>query len=88
MERDGFAHVFEYRRPPAIQNDCSMCHQNQTADFEVYEVFVERAEDALARVRAGDMPRCDGSVRCPPESALSPADYAVLEQWLRDGMPE
>lgn len=73
---------------PWLATHCSQCHQNQTADFEVYEVFAERAEDALARVRAGDMPRCTGSVRCDAEDALSPSDYAVLEQWIRDGMPE
>ena len=65
-----------------------MCHMNQTQNFEDYQVFVEVAESALARVRAGDMPRCDGGLRCPAEERLDEADYAVLEQWIRDGMPE
>jgi hypothetical protein len=73
---------------PWIEARCSACHSNQTSDFRDYEVFVTRAEEALSRVRAGDMPRCAGSVRCAPEDALAPADYAVLEQWIRDGMPQ
>ncbi len=73
---------------PWLQEHCSQCHSNQTADFEDYTVFAERAEDALARVRTGDMPRCGGGVRCAPQMTLSPSDYAVLEQWVRDGAPE
>ncbi|MCA9554156.1 MAG: hypothetical protein KC933_29245 [Myxococcales bacterium] len=73
---------------PWIEARCSACHSNQTSDFRDYDVFITRAEDALARVRSGDMPRCAGSVRCPTEEALAPADYAVLEQWIRDGMPQ
>lgn len=84
---DGNAVTFEQVQP-WLSTHCSQCHQNQTADFEDYEVFVERAEQALARVRSGDMPRCAGSVRCDAEAALSAQDYAVLEQWIRDGMPQ
>lgn len=73
---------------PWLTTHCAQCHQNQTADFLVYDAFVERAEEALARVRSGDMPRCQGSVRCPTDAALAPADYSVLEQWIRDGMPQ
>lgn len=73
---------------PWLQANCSTCHNNQTANFEDYAVFVERAEEALARVRTGDMPRCGGGIRCPPELTLSPSDFAVLEQWVRDGAPE
>lgn len=73
---------------PWIQTHCSACHMNQTANFEDYEVFADRAEDALSRVRSGDMPRCQGSLRCDEDQALSPTDYAVLEQWIRDGLPE
>jgi len=84
---DGNAVTFEQVQP-WLSTHCSQCHQNQTADFEDYEVFVERAEQALARVRSGDMPRCAGSVRCDADAALSAQDYAVLEQWIRDGMPQ
>jgi hypothetical protein len=73
---------------PWIQSNCSQCHMNQTQNFETFEVFAELAEDALSRVRTGDMPRCTGGVRCPDEQRLAPADYAVLEQWLRDGKVE
>jgi ligand-binding sensor domain-containing protein len=73
---------------PWIRAECSQCHMNQTQNFEDYEVFVHVAESALARVRFGDMPRCDGGLRCPTEERLQPADYAVLEQWIRDGMPK
>lgn len=84
--RDGVTTFADVK--PWLAAHCSQCHRNQTADFEQYDVFIERAEDALARVRAGDMPRCAGSVRCPEAMTLSPDDYAVLEQWIRDGMPE
>lgn len=73
---------------PWIQEQCSMCHMNQTQNFEDFEVFAEIAEAALARVRSGDMPRCDGGLRCPSEQRLQQEDYAVLEQWIRAGMPE
>jgi hypothetical protein len=73
---------------PWIQERCSMCHMNQTQNFEDYSTFVEVAENALTRVRSGDMPRCDGGLRCPSEQRLPEDDYAVLEQWIRDGMPE
>ena len=73
---------------PWIQERCSMCHMNQTQNFEDYEVFVEVAESALARVRSGDMPRCNGGLRCPSEERLTEDEYLVLEQWIRDGMPE
>lgn len=73
---------------PWIQANCSQCHMNQTQNFETYEVFLEVAEASLSRVRTGDMPRCDGGVRCSDEMRLSEDDYAVLEQWLRDGKVE
>jgi hypothetical protein len=73
---------------PWIQDRCSMCHMNQTQNFEDYEVFASVAESALSRVRSGDMPRCTGGLRCPSEQRLEEADYLVLEQWIRDGMPE
>ena len=73
---------------PWIDDRCAVCHSNQTQDFRDDEVFRAIADDALTRVRSGDMPRCAGGVRCPPESALSPDDYAVLERWIRAGRPE
>ena len=73
---------------PWVQERCSMCHMNQTQNFEDYEVFQAIAEDALIRVRSGDMPRCGGGVRCSPEETLTSEQYAVLEQWIRDGTPE
>lgn len=73
---------------PWVMENCSQCHSNQTQNFEDYEVFRGISEGALARVRSGDMPRCEGGVRCAPEEAMSPEQYAVLEQWLRDGTPE
>ncbi|MEQ9501452.1 MAG: hypothetical protein RIT81_31570 [Deltaproteobacteria bacterium] len=76
---------FERDVIPWIQANCSQCHSNQTQDFETYEVFSEIAEDALSRVRRGDMPRCTGGVLCSPEQRLTAEQYAVIEQWLRDG---
>lgn len=73
---------------PWITENCSQCHRNQTQDFEDRGVFAEVAEEALFRVKNGDMPRCGGGVRCPEGEALDPSSYAVLEQWLRDGKME
>jgi hypothetical protein len=73
---------------PWVTQRCSACHRNQIQDFENYEVLKALATKALSRVRSGDMPRCTGSLRCAPEDRLQPADYAVLEQWLRYGLPE
>ncbi len=73
---------------PWIEAHCALCHANQTQDFRQVDVFRGVASEALTRVRSGDMPRCAGGVRCPPESYLSPDEYAVLEQWIRAGLPE
>jgi hypothetical protein len=58
-----------------------MCH----ADFTDIGVFSPIAEDALQRVRSGDMPRCTGGLPCPGEQHLTADDYAVLEGWIRGG---
>ncbi len=79
---------FERDVVPWIQTNCAQCHSNQTQDFEDYAVFAEIAEGALSRVRRGDMPRCTGGVLCSPEQRLTAEQYAVLEQWLRDGKAE
>ncbi len=71
---------------PWITVHCAACHQNATADFDRYEVFAERAEAALARVRSGDMPRCAGGRPCA-EARLDEPDYAVVERWIRQGKP-
>lgn len=78
---------FEADVKPWVAMNCSRCHQNQTQDFEDYAVFKERAEAALARVRSGDMPRCDGGLPCA-EARLEPSAYQVLESWIRDGKVE
>ncbi|MBI4816359.1 MAG: hypothetical protein HY791_08875 [Deltaproteobacteria bacterium] len=67
-----------------LRAHCVRCHANQTQDFLDYEVFVTRADEALRRVRSGDMPRCEGGVRCK-EPILSPGDWSVLERWIRGG---
>lgn len=71
---------------PFIGQYCATCHQNATADFRDVAVFRARAEASLARVRTGDMPRCDGGRPCAER--LAPAAYAVLERWIRQGKPE
>lgn len=73
---------------PWIQDNCSRCHMNQTQNFEDFEVFGSVAEDALRRVRSGDMPRCSGGVRCGSDQNLLEPEYAVLEQWIRSGKAE
>lgn len=73
---------------PWISANCSLCHRNQTQNFEDYDVFSEKADIALARVRAGDMPRCAGGLPCPPEQRLAAETYSVLEEWIRAGKPE
>ncbi|MCC7386088.1 MAG: hypothetical protein IT384_29850 [Deltaproteobacteria bacterium] len=83
----GAAATFEQDVKPWIDRHCAACHRNQTADFEQYEVFVERADLALSRVRAGDMPRCEGAQVCSEDRRLEPQDYAVLESWIRAGKP-
>lgn len=72
---------------PWVEMYCSKCHQNQTQNFEDFAVFSEKAEQALTRVRSGDMPRCDGGLPCS-EARLNPAEYSVLENWIRDGKAE
>ena len=71
---------------PFIGQHCAACHQNATADFRDVAVFRARAEASLARVRTGDMPRCDGGRPCAER--LAPAAYEVLERWIRQGKPE
>jgi len=71
---------------PWIQTHCALCHSTHTADFTDPAVFRARAEDALRRVRAGDMPRCNGALRCGPEQLLT--DYPLLEGWIRGGYAE
>jgi ligand-binding sensor domain-containing protein len=66
---------------PWIQANCAMCH----SDFVDPVVFTPKAETALQRVQIGDMPRCTGGVPCPTEQRLEPAQYAVLEGWIRGG---
>jgi hypothetical protein len=78
---------FEAEVQPWIAMYCSRCHQNQTQDFEDYAVFKERAEEALARVRSGDMPRCDGGLPCST-ARLEESAYQVLASWIRDGKVE
>ena len=78
---------FERDLKPWITQRCAQCHSNQTADFRAYEVFAPRAETSLNRIRTGDMPRCEGGLVCPSGQRLTPADYAVLDQWIRAGKP-
>jgi hypothetical protein len=66
---------------PWLTAHCVMCH----ADFTDIGVFSPIAEDALQRVRSGDMPRCTGGLPCPGEQHLTADDYAVLEGWIRGG---
>jgi hypothetical protein len=66
---------------PWLQQRCTSCH----ADFADPVAFSPKAESALQRVRTGDMPRCTGGVPCPQTQWLMPADYAVLEGWIRGG---
>ncbi len=73
---------------PWLEENCLRCRGNQTADYGDYNVFVTRANQALLRVRTGDMPRCDGGVRCDEGQALNPQNYAVLDQWIRSGLTE
>lgn len=73
---------------PWITTHCAACHRNQTQDFEDYQVMKGLAEASLERVRSGDMPRCAGGLRCEAEMRLAPSDYAILEQWIRYGLPE
>ncbi|MFO0723279.1 MAG: hypothetical protein U1E65_05830 [Myxococcota bacterium] len=73
---------------PFIVARCAECHSNQTADFRDRTVFAARAEVALARVITGDMPRCAGGLACPSEQHLKPADYEVLDRWIRAGKPD
>lgn len=80
--------TFRANLKPWISAHCSECHRNQTLDFENYAVFSERAENALARVRSGDMPRCSGGLPCPPAQRLKQEEYSLLEQWIRNGKPE
>ncbi|MEW5740752.1 MAG: hypothetical protein AB1938_17625 [Myxococcota bacterium] len=64
---------------PWLSTTCGACHSTYTNLPD----FAPRAEDALRRVKNGDMPRCDGSTRCA--QPLSPSDYAVLDGWIRGG---
>lgn len=66
---------------PWLQQRCTSCH----AEFADIVVFSPKAEAALQRVRTGDMPRCTGGVPCAKDAWLQPADYAVLEGWIRGG---
>jgi hypothetical protein len=66
---------------PFLTTSCVMCH----ADFTDIGVFAPIAEDALQRVRSGDMPRCSGGVPCPADQHLTADQYAVLEGWIRGG---
>ncbi len=73
--------TFDRDLKPWLTTNCTRCH----ADFTSYEVFAPKAEAALAKVKAGDMPRCSGGVVCPVEQRLSAEQYAVLEGWIRGG---
>lgn len=73
---------------PWVTQYCAGCHRNQTQDFLDYQVMKGLAEKSLLRVRSGDMPRCQGSLRCEPAQRLGPSQYSVLEQWIRHGLPE
>ncbi len=72
---------FQADLKPWLQQRCTSCH----ADFADVVAFTPKAESALQRVRTGDMPRCTGGVPCAREMWLQPADYAVLEGWIRGG---
>ncbi|MBK7865073.1 MAG: hypothetical protein IPJ65_42050 [Archangiaceae bacterium] len=48
--------TFESDVKPWVQTHCAMCH----SDFADRVAFAPRAQDALQRVRSGDMPRCWG----------------------------
>lgn len=66
---------------PWLTQHCTQCH----ADFSDAVVFAPKAENALQRVRTGDMPRCQGGVPCASEQHLTADEYAVLEAWIRGG---
>ncbi len=76
---------FEKDIRPWLQTHCLACHSSQGADFSAYETFRPLAEDALHRVKNGDMPRCEGSARCADEQQLKPENYQILLRWLREG---
>lgn len=80
------ARTFSRDIAPWIEMHCAQCHSNQTADFRDYDVFRARAQESITRVQGGDMPRCNGGLRCPDEDRLDPAQYEILEQWIRDGL--
>jgi hypothetical protein len=75
--------TFDRNLRPWLVARCTSCH----ADFVDPDVFDARANTALGKVRAGDMPRCEGGIVCPPKEKLAPADFAVLEGWIRAGKP-
>jgi len=77
----GAAATFATDLKPWLQQRCTSCH----GDFADVVAFAPKAESALQRVRTGDMPRCTGGVPCAKELWLQPADYAVLEGWIRGG---
>lgn len=70
---------FATQLKPWLTKNCTACH----ADFAEPGPFAMRAENALARVLSGDMPRCTGGLPCPSGQRLT--DTAVLEQWIRNG---
>lgn len=69
---------------PFVETHCARCHGDPGADYRDYAVFAPRAEAALDRVRAGDMPRCEDDQRC--DEGLPEETYEVLERWIQGGM--
>lgn len=70
---------FEADVGPLITRRCVTCH----GWYAERATFSPLAEEALSRVRSGDMPRCENGVRC--KQPLPAVEAALLEGWVRGG---
>ncbi len=87
---------FETEVRPLLADHCSECHSARTgdpegglsfdsrADFFAVGVAVARDLDASLLVQAV---RYDGSLQMPPAGRLPDEAIAVLEEWVRRGLP-
>jgi hypothetical protein len=64
---------------PLVNRRCVACHSSYAQRSSFFAI----AEDALSRVRSGDMPRCENGARC--QQPLPATEAAVLESWVRGG---